>query len=112
MPVFVFVFVFVLWKNIFLVLETASDVLAPGFGASSVSGVGDDTATNPGKGEKIGLGRKDDHYWCEITEKLFRKYETKAYNGGTRNNLGPALPVFVLPRSPPLPRSSLPLNIV
>ena len=40
------------------IIETASNVLAPGAGARSVSGFCDDTATNPGKGKKVGLGRK------------------------------------------------------
>ena len=53
------------WENIIWVLETASDVLAPGFGASSVSGVGDDTATNPGKGRKLGgkMMTNGDNQW-------------------------------------------------
>ena len=51
--------------------EIVSDVLEADSGARSVSGVvGDDTATNPGKGRKVGFGRKDNHQWGENTEKV------------------------------------------
>ena len=43
------------WKNIFWIFETASEVLAGGSGANSVSGVGDDTAPILEKGRKEGL---------------------------------------------------------
>ena len=53
--------------KIFWVFETASEVLAGGSGANSVSGVGDDTATNPGKGKESRLGR-------EATVKTLKSY--------------------------------------
>ena len=51
---------FVQIKNIILgdIIKTASDVLAQGKGANSVSGFSDDTATNPGKGEKCRFGEE------------------------------------------------------
>ena len=40
------------------IIETASNVLAPGAGARSVSGFCDDTATNPGKGGESRFGEE------------------------------------------------------